>query len=327
MLEFRLAEAQHRDSLTVFPLVCDGPCELKYDLLADALAAGTVRVTEVGSGSVPEISVENRGDADVLVLDGEQLVGAKQNRTVSRSLILAAGTKTTVPVSCMEHGRWHLTSREFTATDGRSPARVRRHARKAEAACARAGRAPAPRVLAQSQADVWAEIDAYSAKLGSRSETGALDHLYRLKSPDLEEWSTSFPWVDDQVGLLAFLGDQPLGLDVIGGHRLYARLHRRILSGYIMDALAAGSDCRVELGDGAAAAFLERLRAATRTEAPSVGRGTYRVLSSGVMGGELVNDDGELVHLCAFPAEDDRAEDAPGFASPSRRRRHFDVIE
>ncbi len=141
-------------------------------------------------------------------------------------------------------------------------------------------------------------------------------------------WSRSFPWVDDQVGLLAFLGDEPLGLDVIGGHRLYARLHKRVVSGYIMDALAAGPGGRAEPGDGAAAAFLERLRAAARTEAPSVGLGTYRVLSGGVMGGELVNDDGELVHLCAFPADDDRADDAPGFASPSRRRRHFfDVVE
>jgi hypothetical protein len=323
MLDFKLAEPQRHESLTIFPLRHPDPWELPYRLLADALDAGSLRVSEVDGGRVPELSVENSGDADVLILDGEQLVGAKQNRMVNRTIILAAGTKTTIPVSCMEHGRWHFTSPEFGHVNFHSPSKVRRHARKMEAARARTRGTASPEALADCQGDVWNEIADYSQKLGGRSESGALDHLYRLRSFDLDEWSRSFPWVDDQVGVLAFLGDQPLGMDVIGGHRLYARLHKRLLSGYVMDAFAAAGDRRrVELGDGAAAAFLERLRAATRIEAPTVGRGTYRVLSGGVMGGELDDENG-LVHLCAFPAEEGRAEDGPRLASPSRRRRHY----
>ena len=40
-----------------------------------------MRITEVDDeGSVPELRVANLGDRPLLLLDGEQLVGAKQNR-------------------------------------------------------------------------------------------------------------------------------------------------------------------------------------------------------------------------------------------------------
>src|SRR5690606_30206741 len=86
MLDLELAAAQRHDLLTLFPLVAVGEPELPYALLVDALAAGTVRITEVGAGTVPALLAWNAGDVDVLVLDGEQLVGARQNRMTNRSI-------------------------------------------------------------------------------------------------------------------------------------------------------------------------------------------------------------------------------------------------
>ena len=322
MLDVKLAEPQKHQSLTVFPLVYGKRRELPYTLLGDALEAGTLKVTEVGSGSVPELMVENVGDADVLILDGEQLIGAKQNRMTNRSIILAAHTKTPIPVSCMEQGRWHMQSRSFDHTQHYSPSKVRRHARKTEALHVQARQSASHEVLREAQGDVWNEIADYSMSLKAESPTGNLDHVYDERSNDLEDWTKSFAWVDDQVGILAFVGDEPLGIDIIGCHKLYASLHKRLLSGYIMDALASRQRETVEVGEEAANSFLENVRAATRTEAPTVGRGTYRVLSERVMGGEL--EEGELVHLSAFPAEDEGgrsdSERAP-IRSPRYRRR------
>jgi hypothetical protein len=42
---------------------------------------------------VPELIATNRGDADVLVLDGEQLIGARQNRMTNRSILLPAAAR------------------------------------------------------------------------------------------------------------------------------------------------------------------------------------------------------------------------------------------
>jgi hypothetical protein len=38
--------------------------------------------------------------------DGEQLVGAKQNRILNMTVLVAAETEVTIPVSCVERGRW-----------------------------------------------------------------------------------------------------------------------------------------------------------------------------------------------------------------------------
>ncbi len=55
----------------------------EYLTLDEALAAKTATVTEVSeSGSVPELYFQNEGDLPVLLLDGEELVGAKQNRVL-----------------------------------------------------------------------------------------------------------------------------------------------------------------------------------------------------------------------------------------------------
>lgn len=329
MLEVQLADPQKRENLTIYPLIFpDWRHELDYQLLRDALEDGFLKVTEVGEGTVPQLMVENLGDVDVLIIDGEQLIGAKQNRMANRSIILAAKTKTQIPVSCMEQGRWHFTSREFKHGDHYSPSKVRRHARKHEARHARAGRAASHEMLAKAQRDVWGEINCYSAELGVDSASGALDDLHESRARDIDAWSKAFSWVDDQVGILAFLGDEPLGMDIIGCHKLYGRFHKRLVTGYIMDALAQRRRRRdASASEEAAKSFLEGVRQARLTEAPTVGAGVYYVLSGDVMGGELRVRSG-LVHLSAFPLDEGSrrarpSTDEPPIAPPSQRRRRW----
>lgn len=353
-----LGEPQRADGLVVFPLVTGEDAELPYLLLADALEAGTLEITEVGSGMVPSLRAVNRGAEDVLVLDGEQLVGAKQNRMTSRTLILPAKSQTEIPVSCMERGRWRSVGRTFRSAPQHSPSKVRKKARTLEALHAAEGIGPSPDALAAAQHEVWSEIRARSDELGVRSDTEALDELYAARVRDLGEWADRFPPVDGQVGLLAFFESEPLGLDVVGGRSHWARLHDRILRGYLLDALGGRAGRRAAAAGGSAGAarrgssgspgganapsgsgeaepdeadalrFLAAVRSARRSEAPTVGKGTYRVLSGAVVGGEL--SDGRLLpHRCAFPADEneDRAraterQRAPIAGPRARRDRH-----
>jgi hypothetical protein len=39
----------------------------------------------------------------VLILDGEELVGTKQNRIVNTTILVAAGCEIVIPVSCVPH--------------------------------------------------------------------------------------------------------------------------------------------------------------------------------------------------------------------------------
>ena len=50
--------------------------------------------------------VENPSEIPVLLCEGEQVLGAQQDRIFDVSVLVPAGSKLEVPVSCVEAGRW-----------------------------------------------------------------------------------------------------------------------------------------------------------------------------------------------------------------------------
>jgi hypothetical protein len=105
------------DPLHLFPLE-GGPSEEEALILLDeALEEGMLCVEELGEGgSVPELRVVNAGVRPVLLLEGDELVGAKQNRVVNSSVLVAAASELMLPVSCVERGRWSRRPRAFTGS-------------------------------------------------------------------------------------------------------------------------------------------------------------------------------------------------------------------
>jgi len=73
-------KAQAFSNLAVYPLMSEAVFDPDYLVPDEALARKLARVTEVSEGgSVPELAFENDADVPVLLLDGEELVGARQN--------------------------------------------------------------------------------------------------------------------------------------------------------------------------------------------------------------------------------------------------------
>lgn len=327
------------DGLTVFPLLAEPATPMVVDLLVDAIAAGTLTISEVGTGTVPSLLARNAGAADVLILDGEQLIGARQNRITNRSILLASGTTSEIPVSCMEQGRWHFTSETFSPAEGarQAPSGVRRHARDMEVEVAVARGRGTHDAAAMAQGVVWGTIGALSEGLGGRSPTGAMDEVYERNRPRLESWLAHYPLEAGQIGIAAFLDARPLALDAVGCPGLWARVHARFLGGYVVDALAHRATGRrseedsASPGRGSVERFLVDVNTAHRIESDTVGCGRYQVLSGSAVGAELVDDRADaprLAHLSAFPALRDAVRPDPAglsrrlpLAAPSRRRR------
>lgn len=114
--DVRVAEAITHESLTLVPLESDDGCGLDYVLGAEAIEEGLLTVTEVDEGgSAPELLVISTAEMMILLLDGEELVGAKQNRILNTTVLLPAKAKMRIPVSCVEAGRRDYRSAEFKA--------------------------------------------------------------------------------------------------------------------------------------------------------------------------------------------------------------------
>ena len=79
---------QGRHGLHLIPILGPSHDVPTYRLL-DASTLSSVKVSEIsGSGSVPELLVENLLDVRVFLMDGQELVGAKQNRILNTDVLI-----------------------------------------------------------------------------------------------------------------------------------------------------------------------------------------------------------------------------------------------
>src|ERR1044071_7002845 len=113
--------------LKIMPIFVDEDRKLPFVDLEEALKQGFIVITEVSEGgSVPDLEVSNSSNEDVIILDGEELIGAKQNRIVNTTIVVPAATKITIPVTCVQQRRWHYTSRNFEASKSMAYSSLRR---------------------------------------------------------------------------------------------------------------------------------------------------------------------------------------------------------
>src|SRR4051812_26757136 len=103
---FELGDAQCFRGLSLVPLFPAQDPSLEYIGLDEAATHG-LAVTEIDqAGSVGTLIVSNPLAGNVLLFEGEELVGAKQNRVLERTILVHANAKVPVPVNCVERGRW-----------------------------------------------------------------------------------------------------------------------------------------------------------------------------------------------------------------------------
>src|SRR5262245_3634670 len=104
-------------NLTMVPLLVTEDRDPEYRTLDEALASEALRITEVSeAGTVPELRAANTGNEPVLLVDGEELVGAKQNRVLNLTILVPSRQTVVIPVSCVEARRWRHTSRAFDSS-------------------------------------------------------------------------------------------------------------------------------------------------------------------------------------------------------------------
>src|SRR6185503_1662091 len=93
----RLGTPQHAGALTVFPLFGGEPTT-EYLSFAQAQAAGAT-ISELPQGaSVNDLIVVNPTPLPVLLFEGEEVLGAQQNRTFDVSVLVPASSTLRVPV-------------------------------------------------------------------------------------------------------------------------------------------------------------------------------------------------------------------------------------
>jgi hypothetical protein len=328
-------KAQGEKGLRLVPILGPSHEEPAYRLLEDEVLDSVV-VTEVSeSGSVPELKVTNNLDERVLLIDGQELVGAKQNRILNTDVLVPARKSLNLPVSCVEQGRWGYGRSVRPATPpppDATPEEQAEHAANEQ----RRGREYEHQFVAgksasfstrrrksgtvhqslkvanvhdADQGQVWNEVQEELDSAGVRSSTGALSDLYVARERELTEFRSNLRLPDDAVGLAVFYGGSFQGLDLFDRHSTLAYFWDSLVDSYALSWLNRRAVQTQEpkdtpdegvtirgLLDQAGESDWERF------ESPGEGR-DYRLGTETLTGSSLVFEEKVPLHLQLFSVE------------------------
>ena len=291
-VEVEIGEPWRLGPLSVFPLRSTAAGRAAYVSGPDAFKGGLVAVRELDPPQVPFLIVENLAPVPLLLLEGETLVGGNQNRTLNSTVLIPAGARTEVPVSCVEAGRWGKHE-NVVRSHAHLPGTIR------AAKTATLSKEQGPNRWRSDQGRVWIEVDKQSRRHCVQSETAALEDVQEALSGDLESVLAELMAEPSQVGIACLSGKRVLGVDLFAHPETLASYLNGLVAGYWLDA---------EDGDGTALVseieqFLSRVNKAKAAVGPGVGIGE-EVRLEGAVTGVGLRVDGELVHLGAFPEPD-----------------------
>jgi hypothetical protein len=342
LADYEFGALRREGALALLPLLRKTPKPFKpYRLLSEAVASGRIAVEE--SHIVSEAIVRNGEDRPVLLIDGEMIVGARQNRTVRESAIVEPGEVTRISVNCIEAGRWHGVA-PFRDRRAVLPPEVRAaklkemiFSRSPKARPAPTGETVAPSEGGDAQPSFPGEpgpdrTDDAKHSVQSVVWSAIADKLGRLKihsrSSDLaaafdqlrpEECFAALDRPDPrEAGAILFIGDGLKGLELFDHPEGWSAFLRKLVAGYGLDALEyerAGGLARQlteERLREEGARLLQRLMACKVPAGDSAigGKGVWH-LKDGDLLISAIGKDGEIWHLAVHRDEEGTVETRP----------------
>jgi len=315
-LEF--GEPKVFNNMAVIPLFTPINGSPNYLTLKEALEKRFLTITEVSQGgSVPELKVLNKAEIPVLLLDGEELAGAKQNRVLNTTTLLKENSETIIPVSCTEQGRWAYASREFSAS-GHVMARTMRS--KKASSVSRSLRES--RTYRGDQGAVWEGIANFSVAADVHSPTSAMREVFESRENDLNGYLDAFQYVPHQRGIFVMVNGMTVGFDILSLSSAYEVMHPKLVKSYALDALLQ----KKENADGASIdktkSFLKEATQCEEKRYESIGHGwDHRFEGKTIVGSSLVYQE-KVIHMAFFKIDE---EERVGTISSSSRRRRFRI--
>jgi hypothetical protein len=333
LMEMDLGAGASFENMTVFELLRPKNGGPEYITLREAIERGVFSVTEVSEGgSVPELMAANKGEVAVLLLDGEEVRGAKQNRILNTTILVGPKSTIKVPVSCVEHGRWSMQSPEFAESGNVMHREMRAlNVRKVNENLASVLQ------FRSDQGEIWNKVAELACDMKVVSSTGAMNDVYKARGADLDGYLKSFRLAEGQKGILVFVDGRPAGMDFVSREAAFATLFPKLVKSYAMEAMLLGERRKHGRGKGdaekalakpaadQAREFLKRAAGCEEKKYESVGLGwSYRYAGTGVVGSALAFNE-NVIHMAFFSVDEAEAAQDPGRMANSRMRRGFRV--
>jgi len=312
-------EVQSFKNMQVIPLFTEGEGGPVYLTLKEALEKRLLVVTEVSAqASVPELKVINNADVSVLLLDGEELAGAKQNRVLNTSILVKEKSELIVPVSCTEQGRWSYQTDEFFNSENIMSFKIRgKKAANVTDSLKESGS------YHSDQGAIWENIEEMSESAGVHSPTGAMKDVFEEKKADLDDYMKAFQCLPHQKGVFVLVGGEVAGCDMLSRETAFEVIFPKLVKSYAMDALLEKNNKKEDVAwRETAGKFMEEIKECQEKKYASLGQGwDYRFEGKDKVGSALVFNH-TIIHMAFFKMS---KEERAGRMSGYKRRRGYRI--
>ena len=248
-------------------------------------------VSEFDVATVRSLKVTNPTGKPILIVEGEHFTGGNQNRTINATVLVPAGSKLDIPVSCLEQGRWGR-HRAWRRAEAFAPESIRKRKR---ASVNRSFSVNRNRM--SDQHGIWNDISAMMLREGVTSPTGAAEDLedsyrrHHSRRKTVEALVERGP-LPGQCGIVVAHGRDVTAMDLFGAPHLLRKHWGALVRSHFIEN-------RPSTGRPSATLVLRniwRLGTSPARTAPGVGLGCeHRMTGRRLTGQALVLDDA-LIH-------------------------------
>ncbi len=246
VVQYDSAAAWTYDNLQLIPVrfVGDGGTKgyLPFDnvtTMQKALREKKLKINEIkgsGNADVRILEMRNMSKEAIVIQSGEIIVGGKQDRIVSQTMILPPDKeKYYVNVFCVEKGRWARKSKPFN------------YFRQADMSLRRATD------VSRKQHDIWENIENQFKVSGKKSQTEAYKDILAERR-FIEEDSLYVKFFTDKLsktdssfaGFIAITGGQIIGTDLYSTKEMAIEAFQNTLRSYAATAIVVGDPPEVK---------------------------------------------------------------------------------
>ena len=282
--DIKIADPVFLRNLQVYPLQGLSSNGHRILMIEEVLDTGSGDFQELDDPRIDLVSFNNKSDDPVLLLDGEEIIGALQNRIVAASTYIEPRTAGDIEVVCAEEGRWKELGGFATGYCSYPGLRaiLSIHGKKRDGL----------------QNTVWQEIDRKLTVTKTLSATSSMHDIYNNLQDEVSRYVEDFSGLDRAtVGFVGVAGGKILGCDVFSDAASYRKFESKLMRSYALDAIehrrAGGMSCDVQMFLG----NIEKTVASKRR--PAIGH--HFKLKSAVLSGQGIYHKSSLIHLSAFP--------------------------
>jgi len=250
-------------------------------------------------------------------------VGAKQNRIVNTTILIAGNTATVIPVSCVEQGRWSYRSDKFSSEKRLMSSKLRaRKADQVKFSLKNSGR------FSSDQGAIWNQVEKMAMNLNAASPSMAMSEIHRKEAPSIRKYVRHFDLTESQVGAVFMINGRVAGMDCFGKTETFSKVFEKLVESYALDAIDSLGKDREKAKKGTKSEAGKFIEAASgcRVEAhQSVGLGTDCRLDADSSTGFALAHEDRILHMSLFAKAAENNQQTPGSRmirfSHRRRRR------